>query len=174
MRMTMRAVGLAVVLLLGCARQQGACDFQSHGACIQFTFDTKNIPDLKARVDRLLELAMPFWGLHGIRGWTIQFRDTNSYNCYLTMSNSGCTNYFDQEMSVWVQPTFDGCFEAAPLLHELGHYTLGDPTHADPRWRDVPGQFAPLVWDRPDAAPSCVKRFSGVYTDMWPVHFNAF
>jgi hypothetical protein len=169
----LRAAGVSLVLLLGCDRL-GGCDFQSHGACIQFTYDTSQVPDVKARVDRLLELEMPFWGLHAIEGWRIQFRDSPNYNCYLNLNNSGCTNYFDQEMSVWVESNFDGCFEAAPLLHELGHYTLGDPTHSDPRWHDVPGQFAPIVWDRPDAAASCKKRFDGVYTGMWSVNFNGF
>ncbi len=170
-----RVVGIGALLLAcACARQTGPCDFQSHGACIQFTFDTSKIPDVQARVDRFLALAMPFWGLHAIQGWTIQFRDSDQYDCYLNMTNSGCTNYFDQEMSVWVQPAFDGCFEAAPLLHELGHYTIGDPTHSDARWRDVSGQFAALVWDRPDAAASCKQRFSGVTTGMWPVNFNGF
>ena len=158
----------------GCARQQGACDFESHGACVQFTYDATAIPDLRARVDRLLELEMAFWGVHALKGWTVQFRDTSHYDCYLNMTNSGCTNYFDQEMSVLADPAYGQCFESAPLLHELGHYTLGDPTHSDPRWRDVPGSFAAMVWDRPDAPAACVDRFQGVRDGMWPVHFDGF
>ncbi len=166
--------GLLPMLLSGCSLQPGTCDLHSHGACVQFTYDASTIPNLQARMDRLLELEMAFWGLHAIDGWTIQFRDTTSYNCYLTMNNSGCTNFFSQEMSVYVAPSDGDCFEAAPLLHELGHYTLGDPTHSDPKWRDVPGQFAAIVWNRPDAAPSCIARFQGVTTGMWPVHFDGF
>lgn len=159
-------------LLAGCAA--GPCDLHSHGACVSFTYDASGIPDLQARVDRLLELEMPFWGLHHIAGWRIEFRNTNHYNCYLNLSNSGCTDFLSQEISVYVQPTFGECFEAAQLLHELGHYTLGDPTHSDPKWRDVPAQFASTVWDRPDAPASCVQRFAGIVTGMWPVNYDGF
>jgi hypothetical protein len=164
---------LAVTALPGCM-QQGVCEFKSHGACIQFTYDSSAAPDLQARMDRLLELEMAYWGLHSLGGWTVQFRNSPSYNCYLTLTNSGCTNFFDREMSVYVQPGYGDCFEAAPLLHELGHYTLGDPTHSDARWRGVPESFASMVWDRPDAAASCVQRFRGITTGVWPVNFDGF
>ncbi len=161
------------IVLAGCA-QQGPCDFHSHGACVQFTYDYSGLKDVQGRIDRLLEHEMPFWGLHDIAGWTIQFRDTNQYNCYLVATNSGCTDYFERVMSVEVAPEYHDCFEAAQLLHEMGHYTLGDPTHSDARWHDVPGAFAQMVWNRSDAAPECVSTFKGVTTGMWPVHFDGF
>lgn len=162
------------MLLLGCAQEQGSCLFESHGACIRFTYDVSAVPDLQARMDRLLELEMAVWGLRSLRGWTIQFRRSASYNCYLNMVNSGCTNFFDREMSVQVREEYGDCFEAAPLLHELGHYTLGDPAHSDAQWHDIPTRFADIVWNRPDAPASCVEEFQGVTTGMWPVNFNSF
>ncbi len=167
-------VAAAVAVAMGGCSMQGACDYHSHGACVQFTYDTSQLKNVQARLDSLLEHEMPFWGLHGISGWTIQFRANTDYNCYLNTDNSGCTDYFQRTLSVYVSPDDGDCFEAAPLLHELGHYTIGDPTHSDPHWQDVPGAFAEMVWNRPDAAPECVKIFQGVTTGMWPVHFNGF
>jgi hypothetical protein len=169
-----RVAVASALLVLGCAQQQGPCLFESHGACIQFTYDVSGIPDVQPRVDRLLDLEMAVWGLHALNGWTVQFRRTANYNCYLNMNNSGCTNFFDREMSVQVLESYGDCFEAAPLLHELGHYTLGDPSHSDRRWHEVPGKFAEIVWDRPDAAAACVEAFRGVTIGMWPVNFNGF
>jgi hypothetical protein len=166
------AVGAALSLGAGCA--QGPCDFYSHGACVAFTYDVSALPDVQGRVDRLLEREMAYWGVHHISGWRIEFRDTDRYDCYLSLKNSGCTNYFNQEMSVYVGPSFLECFEAAPLLHELGHYTIGDPTHSDERWKPIPDRFAEMVWARPDAAPACARRFNGIATGMWPVHFDGF
>ena len=74
---------------------------------------------------------------------------------------------------VFVQGVLD-CFEAAELLHELGHYTLGDPMHSAPAWSGVDARFAPIVWDRPDAPASCVARWRGVTSGAWPVNGNAF
>ena len=163
---------LLAALLGGCAR--GPCDVYSHGACVGFTYDVTQVQDLQARVDRLLELEMAYWGLHHIAGWRIEFRDSPHYDCYLNLTNSGCTNFFNNEISVYVHPSFGDCFEGAPLLHELGHYTLGDPTHDDPKWRPLPDQFAGVVWDRPDAPASCVRRFHGIVQGMWPVNFDGF
>jgi hypothetical protein len=169
-----RIAAVAAAALLGCAQQTGPCLLESHGACVRFTYDVSAIPDLQARVDRLLELTMAYWGLHSLSGWAVQFRDTSRYNCYLNMNNSGCTNFFDREISVHVLPTYGECFEAAPLLHELGHYTLGDPAHSDAEWHGVSRLFAPVVWDRPDAPAACVDRFKGITTGMWPVNYGSF
>jgi hypothetical protein len=161
-----------MLLAGGCA--QGRCDFHSHGGCIEFTYDVSGIPDLQARVDKLLDLEMAFWDLHSLDGWKVQFRATQSYDCYLVMQNDGCTNYFLREMSVYVAVDADGCFESAELLHELGHFKLGDPTHSDAKWHDIDPQFAPIVWDRPDAADSCQLRYRGIFAGMWPVRFGGF
>jgi hypothetical protein len=156
----------------GCAPWR--CDFYSHGACIEFEYDPGSMDQVKARVDRLLELELPYWGLNHIDGWRIQFRTTPNYECYFAGQNEGCTDYVEQTMSVRVRPEALGCFESAEVLHELGHYTLGDPMHSNPLWKGLPAEFAPMVWDRPDAAPACVQRFAGITDGMWMVRIDGF
>jgi hypothetical protein len=150
------------------------CDFESHGACVEFETDPPDLAVAKARIDRLLELELPFWNLHSLSGWRIQFRDSPEYVCYLATRNEGCTDYVNKTLSVRVPADSGGCFEAAELLHELGHYELGDPMHANARWADVDTQFAPVVWDRTDAARSCVRRYGGLRSGMWPVNTDSF
>jgi hypothetical protein len=165
-------VVVALAALPGCDRW--ACDFESHGACVEFTRDPPDLEEARLRVDRLLELELPYWGLSSLGGWRIQFRDSAEYTCYVAARNDGCTDYLEQTMSVRVPPDADGCFEAAELLHELGHYELGDPMHSSPRWDGVDAQFASVVWDRPDAPPECVKRYAGIRSGVWPVTRNGF
>jgi hypothetical protein len=165
-------VWVALAALTGCDRW--ACDFESHGACVEFTQDPPDLEEARRRVDRLLELELPYWGLASLDGWRIQFRDTAEYPCYVAARNDGCTDYIEQTMSVRVPPDAKGCFEAAELLHELGHYELGDPMHSSPRWDGVDAQFAPMVWERPDAPPECVKRYGGIRSGVWPVTRDRF
>lgn len=150
------------------------CDFESHGACIEFETDPPDLGAARLRVDALLAAELPYWNLTRLSGWRIQFRDTAEYTCYVAARNDGCTDYLQQTMSVRVPVDGDGCFEASELLHELGHYALGDPTHVSPRWRGVEAQFAPMVWDRPDADPLCLARYGGVREGMWTVNLNGF
>ncbi|WP_248354102.1 hypothetical protein [Anaeromyxobacter oryzae] len=150
------------------------CDFDSHGACIEFETNPADLAAAQARVDRLLDLELPYWNLHRLGGWRIQFRDTPEYVCYLATRNEGCTDYVNKTISVRVPPDSMGCFEAAELLHELGHYALGDPMHANPAWAGVDAQFAGIVWDRPDAPASCVRRYGGIRHGMWPVNMDGF
>ena len=77
-------------------------------------------------------------------------------------------------LSVRVHPDAHGCFESAELMHELGHYRLGDPMHSNSHWGGVEDEFAPVVWDRPGAPPECVERYGGIRTGMWHVNQNAF
>ena len=164
----------AIAVFAGCA--PWSCDFESHGACVEFVSEPPtNLDAAKARLDRLLDLELPFWGLSSLKGWRIQYRDTAEYPCYLADRNDGCTDYIEKTLSVRLpQGRGRACFEAAELLHELGHYELGDPLHSNPRWQDVDAQFAHMVWDRPDAPPECVARYKGITTGMWPVHRNGF
>ncbi len=145
------------------------CSFESHGACVEFDQPPADVEATRARLDRLLDLEMPFWDLHSLSGWRIQYRDSKEYVCYLATRNEGCTDYLEKTLSVRLPDGPDGCFEAAELLHELGHYKLGDPMHANPRWRDVDAAFAAMVWDRPDAPPICVKHYHGIRAGVWAV-----
>jgi hypothetical protein len=165
------AVG-AVVALPGC--QRWACDFESHGACIEFTVDPPDMDEAQRRMDRLLDLELPYWGLSSLGGWRIQYRSSADYPCYFADRNEGCTDYLEQTLSLRLPQDAQGCFEAAELLHELGHYELGDPMHSSPLWDGIDEQFAPIVWDRPDAPPECVERFEGITTGVWSVNRNAF
>ena len=162
----------AAVALAGC--EPWRCDFESHGACVEFTSAPADLADAQRRVDALLARELPFWGLSRVAGWRVQFRESPDYPCYFAARNEGCTDYLQRTLSVRIPPDSQGCFEASELLHELGHYALGDPMHSNARWRDVDGQFAPIVWDRPDAAPSCVDRYHGVVQGMWPVRIDGF
>ncbi len=162
-------IGAAAAATL-CACEPWDCSFESHGACVEFESPAPaDLEDAKARLDRLLELELAFWDLHSLSGWRIQYRDSKEYVCYLATRNEGCTDYLEKTLSVRVPDTSGGCFEAAELLHELGHYKLGDPMHANPRWRDVDATFAAMVWDRPDASQACVDRYEGVRAGMWQV-----
>lgn len=158
---------LAVAALAGC--DVWNCDFESHGACIEFTSDPGDLEGARLRVEALLAREMPFWDIGSLSGWRIQFRDTTEYSCYLAASSEGCTDYLEKTISVRVPPTSRGCFEAAELLHELGHYELGDPMHSNPLWEKVDAAFAEMVWDYPGAPPECVSRYKGVTTGMWTV-----
>ncbi len=165
-----------MVALLGIAAcEPWRCDFWSHGACVEFTFDP-GIPmsEAHARFDRLLELEMPYWGITRVSGWRIQYRRSRSYDCYFSSLNEGCTDFLAQTISVRVPPDTSDCFEAAELLHELGHYTIGDPMHSAPAWEGVDARFAPVVWDRPDAPHSCVDQFQGVHEGVWAVDADGF
>jgi hypothetical protein len=143
------------------------CDFEARGACIEFTTDPPDLDAARVRVEALLSRELPFWGINALSGWRIQFRDTTEYSCYLAASSEGCTDYIEKTISIRVPPTSHGCFEASELLHELGHYELGDPMHSNPKWTQVEGAFAQMVWDFPGAPPECVNRYKGVHTGMW-------
>lgn len=155
-----------------CACDAWHCSFESHGACVEFADPPADLVATKARMDRLLDLELPFWDLHSLSGWRIQYRDTSEYVCYLATRNAGCTDYLHKTLSVRMPEGSGGCFEAAELLHELGHYKLGDPMHANPRWRDVDGAFAAMVWDRPDAPAECVERYHDIRAGMWAVSID--
>ncbi len=128
----------------------------------------------RARVDALLDRELAFWGLSNLGGWRVQFRNDATYTCYFSSENEGCTDYVEHTLSVRVPPDADGCFEASELLHELGHYELGDPMHSNPKWGDVDAQFASIVWNRPDAPPECVERYGGIISGVWAVNYNSF
>jgi hypothetical protein len=162
----------AALLLAGCNAWK--CDLYSHGACIEFTTDPADLAATQARVDALLARELPFWGLSSLAGWRVQFRTTLERPCYLAAESEGCTDYLEKTISVRVPPFAGGCFEAAELLHELGHYDLGDPMHSNPAWRGVSAAFAPMVWDFPGAPRDCTDRFNGVKTGMWTVSLNGF
>ena len=166
--------GLAAALALGLACAPWDCDFDSHGACVEFETDPPDLAEARRRVDALLAAELPFWGLANLDGWRIQFRDGAEYSCYLTPRNDGCTDYLEKTLSVRVPPDAPRCFEAAELLHELGHYALGDPMHSAGRWRDVDAAFAPLVWDRPGAPAECVERYRGIRAGVWTVREDRF
>lgn len=150
------------------------CDFESHGACIEFTTDPADLEAVRLRVDALLDRELPFWGLSSLSDWRIQFRDSTDHACYLAASSEGCTDYIDKTISVRVPSTSHGCFEAAELLHELGHYALGDPMHSNAAWKGVDAAFPEMVWNFPDAPAECVKRYKGVTTGIWTVTIDQF
>jgi hypothetical protein len=162
----------AAALALAC--EPWRCDFHAHGACVEFVVDPPDLAAAEARVVSLLDRELPFWGLASLEGWRIQFRNTPEYTCYVATRNDGCTDFLERTMSVRVPPDAAGCFEAAELLHELGHYALGDPMHSSPRWLEVEDAFAALVWDRDDAHPSCVERYGGITAGMWGVRPDRF
>lgn len=162
----------ALLLLSGC--EPWDCAFESHGACIEFADEPADLEDAQRRTDRLLEIGLAFWGLANVDDWRIQFRTSSDYPCYFATRNEGCTDYIAKTISVRIPPDAPDCFEAAEVLHELGHYELGDPMHSSDRWKGVDAQFAAMVWDRPDAAPSCVERYQGIHEGMWPVRIDAF
>lgn len=160
----------AAAALAGCDTWR--CAFESHGACVEFDQPPADMAAAQARLDRLLELELAFWDLHTLSGWRIHYRETKEYVCYIATRNEGCTDYLEKTISVRLPDGSAGCFEAAELLHELGHYKLGDPMHANPRWKEVEAAFAAMVWDRPDAADECVNRYRGIHAGMWPVGTN--
>jgi hypothetical protein len=162
----------AMAALAGC--EPWRCDFESHGACVEFETNPPDVHAAKQRMDRLLDLELPYWNLHKLDGWRILYRDTAQYECYLTARNDGCTDYINHTLSIRLRDEDGACFEAAELLHELGHYALGDPTHSNPLWKGVDDQFAPVVWDRPDAPRPCRDTFAGVRTGMWTVNIDGF
>jgi hypothetical protein len=164
-----RVLGAACAIAALAACDTWHCDFESRGACVEFTTDPGDLAAARVRIDALLAREMPFWNISSLSGWRIQFRDTTEYPCYLAASSEGCTDYLEKTISVRVPPTSRGCFEASELLHELGHYALGDPMHSNALWEKVDAQFPVMVWDFPGAPPECVSRYKGVTTGMWTV-----
>jgi hypothetical protein len=150
------------------------CDFYSHGACVEFAYEPPDLAAAQARVDALLERELPFWGLASLSGWRIQFRTTLERTCYLAAESEGCTDYLEKTISVRVPPLVGSCFEASELLHELGHYSLGDPMHSNGAWRGVEPAFSRMVWDFPGAPQDCLARFKGVTIGMWTVNLDGF
>ena len=142
------------------------CDFDSHGACVEFEDRSRptSADGEPARRTRSSTRELPFWGLSNLDGWRIQYRNDAGVRLLpRRAATTGCTDYLEKTLSVRIPPDAGGCFEAAELLHELGHYELGDPMHSNSRWKRRGGdQFAPMVWDRPDAAPECVERYHGI------------
>jgi hypothetical protein len=157
----------ALASLAGCDTWR--CDFDSHGACVEFTTDPGDMSAVRARVDALLARELPYWGLSSLSGWRIQFRTSADHPCYIAASSEGCTDYIEKTMSVRIPVGSDGCFEAAELLHELGHYALGDPMHSNDAWKGVDGAFARMVWDFEGAPAECVRRYEGITTGIWTV-----
>jgi hypothetical protein len=151
-----------------------SCDFDSHGACIEFVAKPANMDDARRRVDALLGRELAYWNLANLDGWRVQFRESAEYTCYFAARNEGCTDYVERTLSVRIPPDSMGCFEAAELLHELGHYELGDPMHSNPVWRNVDAQFAPMVWDHEGAPPECIKRYGGITSGIWTVESDSF
>jgi hypothetical protein len=166
------AAAAAALLLAGCSPWR--CDFYSHGACVEFASDPPDLAAAHARVDALLERELPFWGLGNLGGWRIQYRTTLERPCYLAAESEGCTDFIEKTISVRIPPFAGGCFEAAELLHELGHYDLGDPMHSNATWKGVSAAFAPMVWDYPGAPQECLDHFKGVTTGMWSVNVDGF
>ncbi len=162
----------AAFALCGCERW--ACDFYSHGACVSFPSPPADVAAAQQRMDRLLELELPYWGLSHLSGWRIQYRDTADYPCYMVDKNDGCTDYLKQTISIRLPQDARACFEAGELLHELGHYALGDPMHSSDQWGGVEPEFAAIVWNRPDAPAECVARYRGIVAGMWVVDRNSF
>ncbi len=150
------------------------CDFASHGACIEFVTKPADMERAHVRVDALLDREMAYWGISSLDGWRVQFRNSLEYTCYFAASNEGCTDYVEKTLSVRVPPDSMGCFEAAELLHELGHYEMGDPMHSNQKWGGVEAQFPPIVWNRPDAPTECVERYAGITTGAWVVRLDSF
>jgi hypothetical protein len=171
-RIVIGGVAAGVLGLAACAPWD--CDFESHGACVEFESDPTDLELARQRVDTLLAAELPFWGLSSLDGWRVQYRDGPEYTCYLARRNDGCTDYIEKTLSVRVPPGAPDCFEAAELLHELGHYALGDPMHSAPRWKDVDAAFAPIVWDRAGAPLSCVQRYRGIRAGVWSVREDGF
>jgi hypothetical protein len=171
-RLGRTALAVAAVAVSGCDTWR--CDFESHGACVEFTQDPADLEAARVRVDALLDRELPFWGIGSLSGWRVQFRDTTDRPCYLASSSEGCTDYLEKTISVRVPPTAPGCFEASELLHELGHYVLGDPMHSNDTWRLVDAAFPRMVWDFPGAPEECVKRYKGITTGIWTVTLDHF
>jgi hypothetical protein len=169
-----RRVGLIIALALCAGCDPWRCDFHVRGACIEFETDPPDLEAAQVRVEQVLALELPFWGLSKLDGWRIQYRDSVEYPCYMASRNEGCTDYLEKTLSVHVPDGAPGCFEAAELLHELGHYELGDPIHSAARWQDVDGMFASVVWERPDAPSACVSRYRGIRSGVWAVRPDRF
>jgi hypothetical protein len=167
------AIAAAAALLAGgCSPWH--CQFHSHGACIEFSTPPGDLAAAQVRVDALLDRELPYWGLSNLGGWRILFRDWTNEACYTASASLGCTDYLEKTISVHVPATSGGCFEASEVLHELGHYALGDPMHSNDLWKGVAPAFPGMVWDFQGAPVECVTRYHGVTSGMWSVNVNGF
>ena len=166
--------GMAAAALALGACAPWSCDFDSHGACIEFATNPPDLAEASRRVDALLDAELPFWGLSNLDGWRVQFRDGPEYTCYLARRNEAARTTSRRPCRCGSRRTRLTASRRRSCSTSSGITRLGDPMHSAPRWQDVDDQFAPIVWDHPDAPPACVERYRGIHDGVWTVREDQF
>ena len=148
------------------------CDFHVRGACVEFEEDPPDLAVAERRVTALLDVELPFWGSSSLSGWRIQYR--NDAECLLSRRAQRRVHRLPREDPLGSDPAGRGRLlrggRAAPRARSL----RARRSDVLERALDVEAQFAPMVWDREDAAPECVRRYHGIDHGMWPVRIDRF
>ncbi len=142
-------------------------DVQGMGVVIDSRAPFATSPDLPARLESTVAVALGYWGggWDDLAGLTVTLTDAPSVPCGGAAS-LGCTE--GDEMKVVTADPGAGtvaCVEQTVLVHEIGHAVLGDPWHTDPRWMGfdaVAEQLAGRVGYTPDGDAECL-----IYPSVW-------
>ena len=139
-----RACGLAlaVVLAAGCAAPRDD-DLYGLNLEVRSRQPWASDPALDRRVHDLVAASCAYHGLDPslLYGMTLRIED-DGISCGTVAGARGCTWRGLGVMAVstlaWTsaEPAVP-CVEDTPIPHELLHVKIGDPDHADPRWRDA-------------------------------------
>lgn len=137
---TVRAWALAALLVSACADRGPTADFHVQGVDVvvrsEVAFAAQ--PDLPARVESTLQVALAYWGgtFEQVAGMTVTLDGARTVACDGVAGAIGC---YDGDIRV---STADAgvaldCVEQTVLVHEVGHAVIQDGLHEDPRWMQL-------------------------------------
>jgi hypothetical protein len=163
---TVRAWALAALLVSACADRGPTADFHVQGVDVvvrsEVAFAAQ--PDLPARVESTLQVALAYWGgtFEQVAGMTVTLDGARTVACDGVAGAIGC---YDGDIRV---STADAgvaldCVEQTVLVHEVGHAVIGDREHRDPRWMDflpVAEALSGREGYRSDGATACAMSVS--------------
>jgi hypothetical protein len=133
------AMVTGALALAACAEPVRHPDFAVHGTGVVVSTDTAFAaqPDLPARVESTLQVALDYWGggWVDLDGRTITLDGAAHVVCQGVASAIGC---FDGDIRISTSDLGEpfACVEQTALVHEVGHAVIGDAGHDDPRWMD--------------------------------------
>ncbi len=135
--MTIRAVLAASATFWSCFGPGYVVRSGHVGVDVQTQAEWAHAPDLRHRIERVLDLSARRWGgdvPRDLSGWMVVLVD-GGIECFGFTGMRGCTNVLTK--TILVRADNRPCIEMTSLAHEIGHAIHLDPFHHSPAWRDV-------------------------------------